>query len=143
MAPIKTLIGQGWDMAIPAESSRKLALARDIAGELIEGGETLVSVHDPSVWGPDESRFVFQSFLQGITQHKVSGGEVWNLLVGDVETLYGLVGLPLLFSWEFVAVPADGRVKVMSDHDDYLYIVEDPSIKEFATTLKSRYSATS
>ena len=128
---------------IPDGAAGRGALAHDIADEMASGGEVLISVVESDVWGGPECDFVFDHFVQtGLDIASVASPGSRTYIVRDEDYLYGILSLASFYSWGVLVATNNLDYVVLTDHDDWMYLLNEPSKEEFARYILDSYFKT-
>jgi hypothetical protein len=108
---------------LPKDSGMKVALARGIVTQFFQNRKALLYVPLYDVWDSSEMPFVFEGY-RSVTSELASVGEKPGTLfeAHEGEQLTGLLGLAILFMWDFVIIADVPHVEFTFSHDEFFCV---------------------
>ena len=120
------------DIPYPADSGRKVHLARRLYSLVAAEPETLLLVDDWGGWSSSEHLPLFTRFREALGERRPLLEAPGHLVTpADREDAVSVVATSLLFVWDCYGISATGRDGFYFSHDEYCYFASrDAAVAE-------------
>lgn len=111
----------GGPFDLPGDSGTKTAMARALSRILLARGGAVVLFTGWGVWPSSEHRDLFYGYMRSLGETRcLADAPVYLFSPGDESELISTLALGFYFLWDFTAGNVDGRLLVVSSHDEWL-----------------------
>ena len=110
------------ELPYPADSGKKVYLARRLLSLVAPEGEALVLVDDWAVFPSCQHLPLFSRFREALGEHRPLIEAPGHLVdAADTDDAVSIVATSLLFFWDCYGISASGRNAFYISHDEYCY----------------------